>query len=176
MYDSQIAYARVLIARMKLALSTNKTSVRYIPAHMSDPIEDTTSDHYIKMDVSRYTGATSTLAAFLCHRGGIQILEYLASLQYVGVEPIDIKFYDNPARINLPHIPYTSWMVIAVTEDGHVRNTSFTPEQCTISTYDEMCDLIRERYVDDDKPITRWVVIYANYITNQWDMTMSCIE
>lgn len=177
MFDTIRHKTQEYLARIKLAMSSNTSGVYLLPAEETiPPIEGVISPHYIRMKVSKYTGATATLASFLCYRGALHTLEYLASIIYVGTQPINIKFYNDPKVIDLPQIAYNSWMLIAVTEDSQVRSTTFVPDQCPIKTYEDMLRVLRDKCVDDDKPITRWVVIYVNHTLNEWDMTLSCVE
>ena len=168
---------KTFIARVKLAMNKNKSSVIYIP---SEPVVEHTYDlhtpQYVEMTVNNYTGATATLASFLCYRGGVHTLEYLATLEYVGIDPIEIKFYKEPYQMQLPNILYNSWMVIAVTDNGHIRTTTFIPEKCPIVSYEDMCEVLKDKFINDDEVISRWVIIFANHATGEWDMTLSCAE
>ena len=166
-----------MMARMKLAVRNNKSSVIYIPASpVVTPTDNLDTPQYIEMTVSNYTGATATLASFLCYRGAVRTREYLATLKYVGVDPIEIKFYKDPITLNLPDIWYNSWMVIAVTDTGLIRTTTFMPERCPVKTYDDMCEVLKDKFINDDEVISRWAILFVNHSNGEWDMTLSCVE
>lgn len=164
-----------LIARIKLALNSNISSVRYMPGDNNPPTEHELDNHYIRLHVSKYTGATSTLSEFLCHKGSVLTLEYLASLKYVGPSPIEVKFFRPTTEIEVPRLDYTAYAIIGVTEDDQIRSTPFLSELCAAFTYDDIVKRIRKHTAQDDKQITRWVIIYVNSVTSQWDMTLSSI-